>query len=1189
MATAAVSLLTAAGLSAQTAVASAPVAGESEFPVLPVSSPAADEAGRGKLFWGDDALPEATAEQEASRKAVTTGQRVPVDSLTSENSMVFANTDGTFTAETSPTVERVLKSGRWTPVDTTLVSRADGLVEPKAGQQMTLSGGGGGPLARITKNGLTYELGSPWSLPRPTLTGSMAVYASVRPGVDLVVQARPDGFTQNLVVHDRTAASDPTLRSVRFPVKTVGLVARESGAGNLSLVDARGRAVFASSGALMWDAGKPPATRMARTAATAPTTPAPSAEAVEPVPDARTAVAGIDVSGDALSVTPDQGFLADPATSYPVVIDPPAVTASLTGWTTVWSNSASTSFWKTSHSLGVGYDAWVDNKKARSLFQFDTRRVAGKKILNATFTAYEIWSANCDKKNVELWRTDAISSGTTFAKQPAWSAKVDTVLAAKGYSSSCLDGDVEFNATAAVAHTAKANASTTTLGLRADESDPLAWKQFMSPADPDATTSRKPRLSITYISPPDAKPSYVKLADPNLACSAASSPAGIRKTTPRLTATPTSTDGSNASLRPNFEVFDSANTKVAALSPSTWTASGTAGSVTTSALTDGKTYSFAARTEYRYTYGGSMASLYGPWSARCYFTVDTKQPDPPTVTGSPYTQCAAQSCETDPELGSVGMTGAFTITTPNSDVRRFQTLFNGVPLDDKTYPSNTKTHTVKISPTKRGNNVLRAITYDAAGNVSAPVDYLFKVGAGSKPVATWAFDESAGTTAADSSAGGSAPLTFTQGTTWTGQGRNKGAVRLNGTATGQTAARVVDTMNSFSVGAWVRLNKDDTPAAVAGQPGTVTSSFQLYYSSYAKRWVFARYSADTTTGVTIGASSQKPPVLGAWTHLLGVYDQQAGKVRLYVNGRLQQESGYTTPFAGNGPLQVGRWAAGTARDFFPGDVDQLQVWNRTVFPDELGAQVNMEDENTMLLQPRLEAQWAMDEAAGATTASDSSGNQRPMTLSNADFVDTGFSGHGTVLELKGTESSSGSVTVPLDNSGSFTLASWVDVTADNRLEDTSIGHAATIVAHPGNQTSAFRIVYYQPKGQQDGYWIFEVAENDVAGGPRTLLYSDLVEAPKGWVHVTATYDSVSGAARLYLGGVRQDDEDGVLVNNTYQPAGPVLTGKSRIYPTGAWGDTLLGQVDDLRVYTGAMSQQDITQLAYTSEPEVPIE
>ncbi|MGW3956903.1 hypothetical protein ACWEKM_39770 [Streptomyces sp. NPDC004752] len=80
----------------------------------------ADEAAKGKAFWEDDALPEASAELKASRKAAETGQRVEVQGLTSETNQVFANPDGTFTAESSVVVERVRKGGAWTPVDTTL-------------------------------------------------------------------------------------------------------------------------------------------------------------------------------------------------------------------------------------------------------------------------------------------------------------------------------------------------------------------------------------------------------------------------------------------------------------------------------------------------------------------------------------------------------------------------------------------------------------------------------------------------------------------------------------------------------------------------------------------------------------------------------------------------------------------------------------------------------------------------------------------------------------------------------------------------------------------------------------------------------------------------------------------------------------------------------------------------------------
>ena len=40
---------------------------------------------------------------------------------------------------------------------------------------------------------------------------------------------------------------------------------------------------------------------------------------------------------------------------------------------------------------------------------------------------------------------------------------------------------------------------------------------------------------------------------------------------------------------------------------------------------------------------------------------------------------------------------------------------------------------------------------------------------------------------------------------------------------------------------------------------------------------------------------------------------------------------------------------------------------------------------------------------------------------------------------------------------------------------------------------------------------------------------------------------------------------------------------------GEWGNALPGQLDDLRVYAGVLSDAEITQLATVDEPPVPIE
>jgi hypothetical protein len=1177
---------------------------EPEGPGVP-----ADAAAQGKEFWEDDALPASTAEQEASQQAVAAGRSVEVTALTTATSRVVANPDGTFTAESTASPERVRKDGRWTDIDTTLVKQPNGTLTPRAAEDIQLSGGGTDrQLARIVTGGREYAVSSPWPLPAPETDGSSAVYRSVLPGVDLAVQVHPDGFTYHLVVHSRQAAAQSALKTVRFPIATHGLTVRTDASGVATFADDAGHAVVSSGSALMWDAGGAPATAApGKTAASATagsgatstangtavklSSTAAVADTLNPAPDSRTAVMDTAVTDDALSITPDQDFLADGNTIYPVVLDPPAVKATLTGWTTIWSNEPTTSFWKTKHALGVGYDAYVDNKKARSLFQFDTRKVAGKKILGATFTPYAIWSANCVKHDADLYRTSQISSKTTWSEHaPKWYAKVDTVSAAKGHSSDCPDGDIEFDATTAVAYTAKAKDTLTTLGLRADEGDPIAWKQFMSPLDPDATSSRKPRLSITYVTPPNSKPSSVKMSDPKVSCSAASAPALIRDTTPRLTATPTSADASNSALRPEFELYKGNASTPTSLKPSSWTDSGTAGTVPTATLANDVVYKFRARTEYKYSWKGATHSLFGPWSSYCHFKVDSKGPPAPKVSSAVYKECTGTTCDAaDPEYGSVGMTAAFKVEAGASDVRRYDWWLNGVPLGSKTFSVNTPSYEIEAAPDKRLTNTLRVQTFDGAGNPGSHYDYLFRAAKGADPVASWKLDEGSGTTAADGS-GQNRPLTLSSAS-WTDRARLDGGLRGNGTSVaGSTTGPVLDTTNSFTVSAWARLSAKDHISTVATQSGTRAGTFQLYYSQSLDRWVFNRYSADTDSPTITRAQSLRSPVVGAWTHLLGVYDQNKKQLRLYVNGRLQSTADYTTPWAAKGSFEVGRMkASGAYADHFEGDLDQVQVWNRVVFDNELAAIANAEDPATGQTRAALLANWLFDETSG-TTAADASGRGNTLQLqTGAAFAATEDPAHGTVLELDETKLGKATATVPLDESGSYTLAGWVNLAAQSKLEDTTTAHSPTVFSHPGGERNSLRLWYRQEAGEAIGDWNFGRYETDSIGGPAATVVSDEVNPPDGWVHVTAVYDGVNRSIKLYLAGERQGDEDGVLSEDAFQPPGPLMVGGARRHDNGAWGNALPGQLDDLRVYAGVLSEADITRLATVDEPPVPIE
>lgn len=1149
-----------------------------------------------------DLSPEAAASQQAAES----GKPVDVTDETTPTQLVTANPDGTFTAEASPEPVRVKQGADWVPVDTDLQPDSSGLIVPKAAAaHIAFSGGGStAPLATIEAGGRSYTVRSPWELPEPELSGSTATYADVLPGIDLVVAATADGFSENLVLKTRAAAANTNLSTIRFPVSLTGVAVHDSGTGGAALVDEQGRSVFTTGTAVMYDSsaaaqtGDTPKTSMSA-AATAQDQ---NGVADGPNPGSKTSVMDVSVTPDALTVTPDQQFLDDPGTTFPVVLDPQTTSSSLSGWTTVWSNSKSTSFWKTSHSLGVGYDAYVDNKIAWSLYQFDTHSLGGKKILSATFNALEVWSANCTKKHVDLWRTGTISSSTTYAHQPAWSEKVDdTVSDAKGYSTSCPGGNLSFDATKAVSYTAGKSSSTTTLGLRASDSDPIAWKQFASPAD------HKPTLSVTFVSKPST-PTGLKLSDPKLACGASSSVAvNIRTLTPTLSANVQSADGSQSTLRPNFELYqydpDVADPKVASGSPSAWTTAGKAGTWKTPTLKDGQTYWLRARTEYHYSFNGTSASMYSGWSktGACAFHIDTKKPDAPVLSSKDYPGCDTSD---DPDqctaYDGVGAPGAFTVTTSAKDVVKLTYTLNYGKQSTKTVPAGTTTTTLSLAPDERGLNQLTVTAWDAAGNSSASATYYFKVAPGTPPTGVWSFDEGSGSSAADSA--GSHPATLAGGAGWSALARLGKALDTNGT-TGYASATGtgLDTSKSFTVSGWARLTDTSHNSVVTAQAGTNGSAFALYYSTAYKAWIFNRYTSDSASPTIVRSLSTATPALGVWTHLTGVYDAQAQTIQLYVNGVAQGDPiAFTTPWKATGALQIARGQYGAAfSDYFPGQVDEVRMWNRVLSPEETADLEAETDPDTGAARPAPAAEWGLDETGGSTAA-DASGYGHVATVGAGASWTTDDAGKGNVLSLNA--SATGNVSAPgpiVDSQGDFTLAAWARLDPAS-LSDTSVSHTVTIAGQSGTTRDSWSLWYQQPAGSDQGMWVFGRTKADSAGAavvsvPANIASAQLVD-PGDWTMLTGVYDGAHHQLYLYVNGVRQgaqgdtdtdtDTGDGVIFDDPWQATGAFSVGRG-LTTNGTFGNYAAGFIDDVRVWTGVMSASDIDQL-YLNELPIPL-
>ncbi len=112
---------------------------------------------------------QSAAEAAAQAKAKATGKPVVVEALATEASDVVANPSGSFSLTQHAEPVRVKHGAAWTPVDLTLRQDPDGTVSPAASAAgLTFSGGGSGPLARMSEDADSVTLTWPTPLPTPT-------------------------------------------------------------------------------------------------------------------------------------------------------------------------------------------------------------------------------------------------------------------------------------------------------------------------------------------------------------------------------------------------------------------------------------------------------------------------------------------------------------------------------------------------------------------------------------------------------------------------------------------------------------------------------------------------------------------------------------------------------------------------------------------------------------------------------------------------------------------------------------------------------------------------------------------------------------------------------------------------------------------------------------------------------------
>ncbi|GAA2364373.1 hypothetical protein GCM10010404_18270 [Nonomuraea africana] len=618
--------------------------------------------------------PPASAPDEASARltARLKGQRVEVESARTESTTTYANPDGSMTVDSFAGPIRFRDDGGWAPVDIRLARTPTGRIATRGhGRALTL-GTGRGDLITVGEGDSQVTMGWKGALPAPRLDGETATYPEVLPGADLVVSATRTGAEQFLLLKSRPAAPLTYTLSLRAP----GMKARQSADGGVELVDRKGRRAVTIPAPVMWDARVDPG----------------SGDHLHRAPVA------MRLSGQDLVLTPDRAFLDDPATRYPVTVDP-SLNLGQVFDTFVQEGYGTDQSGATELKIGNNGSGQV----ARSFITWKTPGIAGKKIVSASLKLWNFHSWSCNARAWEVWTANRASTSSRWPG-PALAARYATSSETKGWGSGCADGWVSANVTSLVQHWADKGWAESGMGLKAaDESDEYAWKRFRS----GNASSGVPYISVTYNSYPSTPVSTW--------ISPFSDYAGTRWTntlTPQLRAHVRDPDGGN--VRGLFDVYNGTALVVDNLYGGYVASNGhSAATMPAGKLANGRTYTIRS-----WANDGSLSSK-AYQSAT--FSVDTAKPPAPKVSSTDYPADGGWH-------GDAGRPGVFTLTPASTDTGWVSYRLGDGPVT-KVLTTGAAV-SVKLTPPATGPHTLTVSTLDKAGNASPATAYTFNVGTG---------------------------------------------------------------------------------------------------------------------------------------------------------------------------------------------------------------------------------------------------------------------------------------------------------------------------------------------------------------------------------------------------------------------------------------------------------------------------
>ncbi|MET7426034.1 DNRLRE domain-containing protein [Dactylosporangium sp. NPDC005555] len=643
------------------------------------------------------------------------GKPVEVTTAISETQQWFAQPNGSVQARISTAPVRAKKAdGAWAPIDLTLKLQSDGTVAPALdsnGVRLAGKSTGGTVTLASAKVGAD-ELAMEWTgaLPVPKLERNTATYAEVQPGVDLVVQVSATGFEQHLVVKDSAAAKRAA--AIEVPLRSKTLKFDNDGSGSFAITDTAGRSVGRVPTPVMWDAKSTMPGERVRERQLGVTS-KPRGVDKKLAKPANGATKGVDAGagrgGVDLGLVVDEAWLDDPATTYPVTIDPAVTLGDVTD-TYVKQNETIDRSGATDLQIGIN-----SGLVSRTFIQWPISEMAYTRIRSAQLRLFNFYSADgttngCTARPFQVWKTASYTNPVFWGNQPAMLSLMSLSSDTAGYSAACDDRYITADVTNLIQDAVENGGSKAYMGLRVTD-ETKVFKQFRSK---EATPDSVPMLVVDYDQWPTVSNLTTDPPTPGGCLTGAGRPY-LSLATPKLQAAVY--DSESVQVTADFEWAVAGGARIGGASVPTPSGSVASVTVPDGAFAENGSYSWRARVN-----DGVNTSV---WSSWCEFTIDTIAPASPAyVDSSTYPR--------DKWSGGANVGGTFNFGAASTgDVVSYRYgLDTNPPTDTVNATSLGGGALVLLTPPTDGPHSLYLHAVDRAGNVSPLAAYPFNVGTG---------------------------------------------------------------------------------------------------------------------------------------------------------------------------------------------------------------------------------------------------------------------------------------------------------------------------------------------------------------------------------------------------------------------------------------------------------------------------